>query len=77
MKIQARGAYGSGLTCRFIRDCSLATFTWFTGFTGFQEPNKFRPRLQVAPERKICDGKLSIDTDIAQNDNFGAFRVTA
>lgn len=75
----ALGVYGSGLTCRIIRDAGLATFTWLTGSTAYQESAKFRPQadlLQVAPERKICNGKLSIDADIAQSENFGAFRVT-
>ena len=74
----AVGVYGSGLTCRIIRDAGLATFTWLTGSAGFRESDKFRPQahlLQVAPERTICNGKLSIDADIAQSDNFGAFRV--
>ena len=31
----AVGVYGSGLTCRIIRDSSLATFTWLSQSTGF------------------------------------------
>jgi len=76
----ALGVYGSGLTCRIIRDAGLATFTWLSGSTGYQESAKFRPQadlLQVAPERKICNGKLSIDANIAQSENFGAFRVAS
>jgi peptidoglycan hydrolase-like protein with peptidoglycan-binding domain len=75
----AVGVYGSGLTCRIIRDAGLATFTWLSGSTGFQESTKFRPQahlIQVAPDRKICNNNLSIDDDIAQSENFGAFRVT-
>jgi len=76
----AVGVYGSGLTCRVIRDAGLATFTWLSGSTGFQESARFRPQahlIQVLPSRKICDNKLTIDDDIAQSENFGAFRVTA
>jgi len=65
------------LTCRIIRDAGLATFTWLSGSTGFQEFARFRPQanlLQVLPERKICNGKLEIDDDIAQSENFGASR---
>jgi peptidoglycan hydrolase-like protein with peptidoglycan-binding domain len=72
------GIYGSGLACRLIRDAGLATFTWLSGSTGFQESTTFRPQahlLQVSPERKICDGKLEIDDDIAQSENFGAFQI--
>ena len=76
----AAGVYGSGLTCRIIRDAALATFTWLAGSTGFQESAKFRPQahlVQVLPSRTICNNKLSIDDDIAQVENFGAFRITA
>jgi len=74
----AVGVYGSGLTCRLIRDAGLATFTWLCGSSGYQETTKFRPEahlLQVAPSRKICGNKLAIDDDIAQNVNLGAFTV--
>jgi peptidoglycan hydrolase-like protein with peptidoglycan-binding domain len=74
----AVGVYGSGLTCRIIRDSGFAVFTWLAGSTGFRESKQFRPQatlLQSAPERKICNGKLSIDDDIAQAENFGAFTV--
>jgi hypothetical protein len=74
----AVGVYGSGLTCRLIRDAHLAAFTWLAGSTGFQESAAFRPQadlIQVLPERKICDGKLEIDDDIAQTENFGAFQI--
>lgn len=74
----AVGVYGSGLTCRLIRDAGLATFTWLCGSSGYRETAQFRPEahlLQVAPSRKICGNKLAIDDDIAQNENFGAFRV--
>ena len=74
----AVGVYGSGLTCRLIRDAGLATFTWLCGSAGYRETTQFRPEahlLQVAPSRKICGNKLAIDDDIAQNENFGAFRV--
>jgi peptidoglycan hydrolase-like protein with peptidoglycan-binding domain len=76
----AVGIYGSGLACRIIRDAGLATFTWLTGSTGFRESNKFRPQahlIQVAPERKICNGQLSIDDDIVQSENFGAFQISS
>ena len=75
----AVGVYGSGLTCRIIRDAGLAAFTWLAGSTGFQESAKFRPQadlIQVLPSRKICGNKLSIDDDVAQSENFGAFRIS-
>ena len=74
----AVGVYGSGLTCRLIRDSGLATFTWLTGSTGFREYAQFRSQatlVQVSPQRTICAGKLSIDDDIAQSENFGAFQI--
>jgi peptidoglycan hydrolase-like protein with peptidoglycan-binding domain len=74
----AVGIYGSGLTCRILRDAGLAAFTWLAGSTGFQESATFRPQahlIQVSPERKICGGKLEIDDDIAQSENFGAFQI--
>ena len=76
----AVGVSGSGLTCRISRDAGLAAFTWLSGSTSFRESTKFRPQanlIQVAPDRKICGNKLSIDDDIAQSENFGAFRITA
>ena len=76
----AAGVYGSGLTCRMIRDAGLAAFTWLSGSTGFRESTRFRPQatlIQVAPDRKICGNKLSIDDDVAQSENFGAFRIMA
>jgi peptidoglycan hydrolase-like protein with peptidoglycan-binding domain len=74
----AAGVYGSGLTCRIIRDAGLAVFTWLSGSTGFQESAKFRPQadlIQVLPSRKICGNKLSMDDDVAQSENFGAFQI--
>lgn len=82
----AIGVYGSGLTCRVMRDASLAKFAWLSASSGFRESNNFRPRahlLQAAPEREgqdgtrtICGGKLLIDDDIAQTAEFGAFQVS-
>lgn len=75
----AVGVYGSGLTCRLIRDAGLATYTWLSGSMGYQESHQFRPQadlIQIAPSRKICGGKLWIDDDIAQCENFGAFQIT-
>jgi peptidoglycan hydrolase-like protein with peptidoglycan-binding domain len=75
----AVGVYGSGLTCRTIRDAGLATFTWLSGSTGFQESASFRPEadlVQIAPSRSICGGGLNIDDDLAQSPNFGAFQVS-
>jgi peptidoglycan hydrolase-like protein with peptidoglycan-binding domain len=72
------GVYGSGLTCRIIRDGGLARFTWLTGSTGFSEYSSFRTQadlLQLAPERALFNGQLCIDDDIAQSAEFGAFRV--
>jgi peptidoglycan hydrolase-like protein with peptidoglycan-binding domain len=72
------GVYGSGLTCRVLRDSGLATFTWLSCSTGFREYSTFRPQadiVQLAPERNLFDGQLSIDDDIAQSEEFGVFRV--
>jgi peptidoglycan hydrolase-like protein with peptidoglycan-binding domain len=74
----AIGVYGSGLTCRLIRDAGLARFTWLTGSIGFREYSSFRTQadiVQLAPERDLFDGQLSIDDDIAQSAEFGAFRI--
>jgi peptidoglycan hydrolase-like protein with peptidoglycan-binding domain len=74
----AMGVYGSGLTCRMIRDASLAQFAWLSNSTGFRESKSFRPRahlLQVFPSRDICDGRLNIDDDVAQARDYGAFRL--
>jgi hypothetical protein len=72
------GVYGSGLTCRIIRDSGLAKFTWLTGSTGFSEYSSFRTQadlVQLTPERTLFNGELNIDDDIAQSAQFGAFRV--
>jgi peptidoglycan hydrolase-like protein with peptidoglycan-binding domain len=71
------GVYGSGLTCRVIRDAGLAKFTWITGSIGFAEYAGFRKQadiVQLAPERTLLNG-LSIDDDIGQSEEFGAFRL--
>lgn len=73
----AVGVYGSGLTCRAIRDAGLARFTWLTGSTGFAGYADFLPHadiVQLAPERVLAS-PLSIDDDIAQSAEFGQFRV--
>jgi peptidoglycan hydrolase-like protein with peptidoglycan-binding domain len=75
----AVGVYGSGLTCRTVRDAGLAAFAWLSGSTGFRESESFRPEanlVQIAPDRKICGGQLAIDDDIAQTPDFGAFQVS-
>lgn len=69
------GVYGSGLTCRVIRDANLAQFTWLTESTGFREYAAFRTQadiVQLTPQRKLFAG-LDIDDDIAQSAEFGAF----
>src|SRR5260221_6865427 len=75
----AVSVYGSGLTCRMIRDAGLAALTWLAGSTGVQESGKFRPEadlVQVLPSRPTFDNRLSIAHDVAQSGNFGAFRIT-
>jgi len=72
------GVYGSGLTCRLIRDSGFAQFTWLSQSTGFREYRAFLPQadvVQAAPSRKLLP-KLNIDDDIAQSAEFGAFQVT-
>ena len=74
----AIGVYGSGLTCRLVLDASLAQFAWLSQSTGFRESAAFRSRahlIQIAPSRDICEGKLSIDDDVAQVKEYGAFRL--
>jgi peptidoglycan hydrolase-like protein with peptidoglycan-binding domain len=71
------GVYGSGLTCRVIRDAGLAQFTWLTCSMGFAEYDNFRKQadiVQLAPQRTLVAG-LEIDDDIAQSAAFGAFNV--
>ncbi len=71
------GVYGSGLTCRVIRDRGLATFTWLAQSTGFQEYAAFLPQadiVQLFPSRILLGG-LEIDDDIAQSAQFGGFRI--
>ena len=74
----AVGIYSDGAACRIIRDSGLAAFTWLSNSTSYRESNAFRPQadiVQIAPERNICNGLLNIDDDIAQSENFGAFRL--
>jgi len=74
----AVGVYGSGLTCRVIRDTGLAKFTWLTNSVGFQEYSAFRRQadiVQLFPERLVAGGQVSIDDDIAQSAAFGAFNL--
>jgi peptidoglycan hydrolase-like protein with peptidoglycan-binding domain len=71
------GVYGSGMTCRVMRDAGLAQFTWLTGSIGFAEYAMFHEEadiVQLAPERKLPAG-LVVDDDIAQKAAFGAFTV--
>jgi hypothetical protein len=71
------GVYGSGMTCRVIRDAGLAQFTWLTGSTGFAEYATFRKQadmVQLAPQRTLLPG-LNIDDDIAQSAAFGAWNL--
>ena len=75
----AIGVYGSGLTCRAVRDAGLAQFAWLaqsTGYGGFRQLLTEADIVQVAPERKILGGQLEIDDDIAQKSGFGAFTLT-
>ena len=72
------GVYGSGVTCRLIRDAGFAKFTWLSQSTGFREYRVFLPQadvVQAAPSRDLIPKKLNIDDDIAQSSDFGAFQV--
>jgi hypothetical protein len=72
------GVYGSGMTCRVMRDAGLAQFTWLTGSIGFAEYATFRKQadiVQLAPQRTLLS-ELAIDDDIAQNAAFGGFNVS-
>lgn len=74
------GVYGSGLTCRLIRDSGFAKLTWLSQSTGFREYRAFLPQadvVQAAPSRDLIPKKLNIDDDIAQSADFGAFQVPA
>ena len=72
------GVYGSGLTCRTLRDAGLAAFTWTSQSTGFQGTIAFCTQANIAqcnPTRAIC-GTLDIDDNVALTAGFGAFRVS-
>lgn len=72
------GVYGSGLTCRTLRDTGLAAFTWTSQSTSFHETISFCTQANMAqcnPARKIC-GTLSVDDNVALTADFGGFRVT-
>jgi Domain of unknown function (DUF1906)/Putative peptidoglycan binding domain len=72
------GVYGSGLTCRTLRDAGLAAFTWTSQSTGFHETITFCTQANIAqcnPTRTIC-GTLGIDDNVALTADFGAFRVS-
>lgn len=74
----AVGVYGSGLTCRIIRDAGFAKYTWLSGSSGWQEFRAFLPQadvVQAAPARDLIPKKLNVDDDIAQSTDFGAFRL--
>jgi peptidoglycan hydrolase-like protein with peptidoglycan-binding domain len=76
----AAGVYGSGLTCRAIRDAGFAKFTWLSQSTGFREYRAFLPQadvVQAAPARSLIPSMPAIDDDIAQSADFGAFQVGA
>jgi hypothetical protein len=71
------GVYGSGLTCRIIRDSGFAEYTWLSQSVGFKEYDTFRPFadiVQLFPSRDLVPG-LNIDDDIAQDADYGAFRL--
>jgi hypothetical protein len=72
------GIYGSGLTCRMIRDAGFARFTWLAQSTGFLEYRDFMAQadiVQAVPARDLIPHKLNIDDDIAQSPDFGAFHL--
>ena len=74
------GIYGSGLTCRLIRDSGFAKFTWLSQSVGFREYRAFLPQadvVQAAPARDLIPQRLNIDDDIAQAADFGAFQPLA
>ncbi|MCX6604005.1 MAG: DUF1906 domain-containing protein [Acidobacteria bacterium] len=74
------GVYGSGLTCRLVRDAGFANFTWLSQSTSFREYLAFLPQadiVQAAPGRPLIPNKLNIDDDIARTPHFGAFQLTA
>jgi hypothetical protein len=74
------GVYGSGLTCRLVRDAGFANFTWLSQSIGFREYRAFLPQadiVQAAPGRPLIKNKLNIDDDIARSPHFGAFQLTA
>ena len=74
----AVGVYGSGLTCRLMRDAGFAKFTWLSQSTGFRDYLAFLPQanvVQAAPARDLIPRKLNIDDDIAQTADFGTFKI--
>jgi len=69
------GVYGSGLTCRLVRDAGFAKFTWLSQSTGFRDYLSFLPQadvIQAAPSRDLIKKKLSIEDDIARSADFGS-----
>ncbi|HLK66086.1 MAG TPA: glycoside hydrolase domain-containing protein [Bryobacteraceae bacterium] len=72
------GVYGSGLLCGQLQSAGLAACTWLSQSSSFRGSASFRSQahiVQIAPSRTIFSGQLSIDDDIAQVPDFGAFRV--
>jgi peptidoglycan hydrolase-like protein with peptidoglycan-binding domain len=72
------GVYGSGLTCRTLRNAGLAAYTWTSQSTSFHETVAFCTQANMAqcnPTRKIC-GTLSVDDNVALTADFGTFRLS-
>lgn len=71
------GVYGSGATCRKVREAGFATLTWLAQSTGFAEYRSFMPQANLvqAAVRDLIPNQLNIDDDIAQTAEFGAFQI--
>ena len=70
------GVYGSGLVCQTIIAAGLASTGWLSGSTGWRSYSSYLPHanlVQAAPEVTICNGQLSVDRNVGQTADFGAF----
>lgn len=74
--VHAVGVYGSGLTCRLVRDAGLATFTWLSESTGFRESTTFTT-WDVRQHRNDGETLPGLDNGFERceaRDDFGQFK---
>jgi hypothetical protein len=66
------GDYGSGLTCRILKELRLVSFTWLAQSTGWAEYEAWKPQANIVQGMSITWNGISIDPDIS-NGNGGGF----